>query len=88
MLRLVKEMVIVFIGLFAAVYLVYPSLGVFELIPDAIPLVGSMDEAGATVLLVNTLNYYGINLTALYGKPDKKKRQRVMRLPPPQNDEE
>ncbi len=86
MLRLFKEMVIVFLGLFAAIYLVYPSLGVFELIPDAIPLVGSMDEAGATVLLVNTLGYYGINLTSLYGKPDKKSR-RVIRLPPPQDEE-
>ncbi len=87
MLRLFREMAIVFLGLFAAIYLVYPSLGVFELIPDAIPLVGSMDEAGATLLLANTLNYYGINLTALYSKPGKK-RQRVMRLPPPPQDSE
>lgn len=33
-------------------YLVMPTLGIFELIPDAIPLIGSLDEAGATAGLL------------------------------------
>ena len=33
-------------------YLVMPTLGVFELIPDALPLIGSLDEAGATAGLL------------------------------------
>ncbi len=40
-------------------YLVYPSLGVFELIPDAIPLVGSLDEATATAGLLYALSNLG-----------------------------
>ncbi|HMO57569.1 MAG TPA: DUF1232 domain-containing protein [Roseiflexaceae bacterium] len=35
-----------------AIYLIYPSASVFELIPDAIPFIGSLDEAGATALLL------------------------------------
>ncbi|MDA8563559.1 DUF1232 domain-containing protein [Mariniblastus sp.] len=40
-------------------YLVYPSLGVFELIPDWIPLVGSLDEATATAGLLYALSNLG-----------------------------
>ena len=35
-------------GLF---YLVYPSAGIFELIPDFIPIVGSLDEGAAAIAL-------------------------------------
>lgn len=36
-------------------YLIYPSLGIFELIPDSIPLIGSLDEMGATTGLLYSL---------------------------------
>ena len=32
-------------------YLLFPSFGLFELIPDAIPIVGSLDEASAAIAL-------------------------------------
>ncbi len=79
MARLVREMFILGLGAIAAIYLVYPSLGLFELIPDAIPIIGNLDEAGAILILVNTLAYYGIDLTRLYGRSDRKPNQ----LPPP-----
>lgn len=82
--RLLKEMLIILFGVFATIYLMFPTLGVFELIPDAIPLVGSIDEAGATLILANVLNYYGINLTALFNrsedKPQAKKKRIVRRV--------
>ncbi len=68
MTRLFKEMFVLALAAVAALYLVYPSLGVFELIPDAIPVIGSLDEASATLILVNTFRYYGLDLTKLYGK--------------------
>lgn len=52
-------------GALAALYLIYPSLGIFELIPDAVPLVGNLDEAGAMLLLTNVLAWYGIDLNRL-----------------------
>jgi len=40
-------------------YLVYPSMSIFELIPDAIPVIGSLDEAAATAGLLYSLNGLG-----------------------------
>lgn len=37
----------------AAVYLVNPGAGVFELLPDALPVVGNLDEAAMTALLLH-----------------------------------
>ncbi len=36
-------------------YLTYPSLGIFEFLPDALPVVGHLDEGGAYLLL-----WYGL----------------------------
>ncbi len=70
-------------------YLTFPTLGIFELIPDAVPVFGSMDEAAATVLLINTLNYYGLDLSRLYGRSSGQERRRKRRLreSPPGEDE-
>lgn len=66
--RLLKEMMIIGLAGVALIYLIYPSLGVFELIPDAIPVLGSIDEASATLILINTFRYYGFDVTRFYGK--------------------
>ena len=66
-MRLFKEMFVILIGLAAFVYLIYPSLGIFELIPDALPLVGSIDEGTASLLLISVLRYYGLDLSRLFG---------------------
>lgn len=76
MKRLVKNMIIIGLGAVGAVYLMFPTLGIFELIPDAIPLVGSLDEASATVLVLNTLAYYGLDLGRLYGQRDEPRQVR------------
>lgn len=34
-----------------AIYLLNPGMGVFELIPDNLPIIGNLDEAGAFMLL-------------------------------------
>ncbi|MGB9754305.1 MAG: hypothetical protein C0183_08010 [Roseiflexus castenholzii] len=34
------------------VYLINPTAGVLELIPDALPVVGNLDEAAATTLII------------------------------------
>lgn len=61
-MRIIREMFILAIGAAAVLYLVNPTLGVFELLPDNLPLIGNLDEAGATVILVNVLGYYGISV--------------------------
>ncbi|NJK81540.1 MAG: DUF1232 domain-containing protein [Chloroflexaceae bacterium] len=38
--------------LLGGLYIANPTFGFFEFIPDALPLVGNLDEAGATALLI------------------------------------
>ena len=51
-------------------YILNPGAGVFELIPDNLPIVGNLDEAAMTALL----------LASLKGLRD---RWRARRAPPP-----
>ncbi len=62
-----KKIVVATIGILAFLYLVYPSFGIFELIPDNIPFIGNLDEGGATFLLLNALSYFGLDLTNVFG---------------------
>ncbi|MFW5692317.1 MAG: hypothetical protein ACOCX3_03085 [Chloroflexota bacterium] len=68
-MRLIKEMVIISLAVFAAIYLMLPSF-----IPDFLPFVGWIDEGFCTLILANTASYYGINLTNIYGHPPARKR--------------
>lgn len=38
--------------LFSVVYLINPTAGWLEFIPDTLPFVGNLDEAGATTMLI------------------------------------
>ena len=61
-----KSVVIFVVGLLATFYLVNPGAGIFELIPDNLPLVGNLDEAGATALLLACLRYFGVDPMSLF----------------------
>jgi hypothetical protein len=41
-----------------AIYLLNPTWGVFELVPDNLPGIGNLDEAGAAALLIFGLRYF------------------------------
>jgi hypothetical protein len=45
-----------------------PGVGVFELIPDNIPFLGNLDEAGAVALLLMCLRYFGLDVTKIFEK--------------------
>ncbi len=74
-----KNIMVVLAGLISLVYLLNPTAGVLELIPDNFPIVGNLDEAAACAILLAVLRYYGIDLTSFIGKrfkddqDDKKK---------------
>ena len=67
MTRLFKEMLIIALTVVAGIYMLNPTLGVFEFIPDVTPIIGNLDEAGATLIILNSLRYYGVNLDRLFG---------------------
>jgi len=58
-------------GIFSVLYLINPGAGIFELLPDNLPLIGNLDEALATAVLIAVLREFGIDLTRWF--PSKSK---------------
>ena len=65
-----KRIVVFSVGVLAAIYILNPTAGLFEIIPDNLPLVGNLDEAAAVALLLMCLSYFGIDLPNIF-KRDK-----------------
>lgn len=63
-----KKILAVIVALLSALYIINPGFGVFEFIPDNIPLVGNLDEATATGLLIASLRYLGVRLPSIFEK--------------------
>ncbi len=52
--------------LIGLIYILNPGFGLFELIPDSIPVIGNLDEAGAVLLILSGLRYLGLDLTRYF----------------------
>lgn len=61
-----KNTGIFFLGLLSVIYLLNPTAGFFELIPDNIPIIGNLDEAAAVALLMMCLRYFGYELPDIF----------------------
>ncbi len=70
-----KSVFIAFIGIASFLYLLNPTLGFFEFIPDALPYVGNLDEGAAVTLLLMSLRHFGLDLTRLFERKRKKEEQ-------------
>ena len=63
-----KSVIVAIVGIISLVYIINPTAGFIELIPDNFPIVGNLDEAAATVLLLSCLSYFGIDLFNIFKK--------------------
>ncbi len=75
---MIKNILVALAGLIGLIYILNPTAGVLELIPDNIPIVGNLDEAAAAALVLAALRYYGVDLTGFLRRvfkdgPDDKK---------------
>jgi uncharacterized membrane protein YkvA (DUF1232 family) len=61
-----KNVLVAAAGILAALYLLNPTFGMFELLPDNIPFIGNIDEATASMVLLAVLRYFGLDLTNLF----------------------
>jgi hypothetical protein len=61
-----KKFLVALAGLLALPYLLNPTFGVAEFLPDNIPLVGNIDEATASMVLLGALRYFGLDLTKFF----------------------
>jgi uncharacterized membrane protein YkvA (DUF1232 family) len=71
-MKIIKHLIVISFGLVSAVYLFNPGAGIIDIIPDNIPVVGNLDEAAATLLLINCLAYFGLDLNHFI-RPNNKK---------------
>lgn len=62
----------------AALYLINPTAGVIEFIPDVVPVIGNLDEGAAMVLLISGLSFFGVNigwLSSIFGRGVSKRKR-------------
>lgn len=52
-----KRLLVILLGVFSVIYLINPSAGIFELLPDNIPFVGNVDESLAAYVLYSCIEY-------------------------------
>jgi uncharacterized membrane protein YkvA (DUF1232 family) len=62
-----KKILVAVIGILAFLYLLNPGFGVFEIIPDNVPIIGNLDEATAAFLLFSALAYFGYDVRDVFG---------------------
>ena len=67
-----KKIVVFCLGLLATMYILNPTAGLFEIIPDNLPFVGNLDEAAAVALLLMCLKYFGIDLPDIFRRDRNK----------------
>jgi uncharacterized membrane protein YkvA (DUF1232 family) len=53
------------LALLSMLYIVNPTAGFFEVLPDNLPLIGNLDELTASLVLFNAMKYFGIDVFSL-----------------------
>ncbi len=61
-----KPVLVALLGILSVFYILNPGAGIFELIPDNIPFIGNLDEAGAVFILLACLRYFNIDLANIF----------------------
>ena len=70
------DIVVTVCGIIALIYLLNPTFGMFELIPDNLPIVGNLDEAAATAVVLYALRYFGIDLLRVVNNINRNRMDR------------
>lgn len=68
MKQFIQNLIVLGLGAVATLYLLNPTAGLIEFIPDNFPYVGNLDEAAAVLLLLQCLRYFGIDLTGFFAR--------------------
>jgi uncharacterized membrane protein YkvA (DUF1232 family) len=54
------------IAILSLIYLINPTFGVFEFIPDNLPFIGNLDEGAAVYLIFSALKYFGYDIRQIF----------------------
>jgi hypothetical protein len=61
-MKRIQDLVVLCSGILSALFLLNFTAGFIEVIPDNFPVLGNLDEAAATALLINCLAYFGVDI--------------------------
>ncbi len=53
-----KKLIVFVLALLSLVYLINPTAGIFEILPDNIPFIGNVDEGLASFILYSCIEYW------------------------------
>lgn len=53
-------------GILGLIYILNPTAGIIELIPDNLPFIGNLDEAAAVLLILGCLRRFNIDPTKYF----------------------
>jgi len=70
---MLKTIAVIFLGILSLLYILNPGAGIFELIPDNIPIIGNLDEATAVMVLLACLRYFGIDIGNIFKRGEPKR---------------
>lgn len=70
-MKFMRDLFVLATGILSVLYLLNFTVGVVEFLPDNMPIIGNLDEAAATALLINCLAYFGINIGHLFRRKDE-----------------
>ncbi len=66
-----RDFAVAVTAILSFLYLLNPTLGIFEFIPDNIPFIGNIDEGAAVFLILSALKYFGHDVRNVFKKDDK-----------------
>lgn len=66
--NLLTSLMVSGVGAFSLLVLLFPSV-----LPDIIPIIGALDEAVATGLLISCLAYFGVDIGNVFGRSKRKR---------------
>jgi uncharacterized membrane protein YkvA (DUF1232 family) len=65
-----KDYLMAALGVVCVLYIINPTAGIIEFLPDNIPLIGNLDEGAAVTGILMVLRYFGYDFTN-YFNPKK-----------------
>lgn len=66
-----KTIFVVMLASASIIYLLNPTAGIFELIPDNIPFIGNIDEGLAAFILYSSFEYFRGKQIGFFGNRNK-----------------
>ncbi len=75
-----KSIFVILVAIISALYLINPTAGFIELLPDNIPFIGNLDEATAAAVLLACARYFGFDLSGFFGKKDESQSHEVVEV--------